>query len=62
MLHKRQRLPFRVKPSDHFLGIHPWLDDLQRNFALHRLGLFSDIDDPHPAFADLLANCVRADP
>ena len=31
MIHHRQRLPLRLEPRDHRLGVHPQLDDLQRD-------------------------------
>ena len=61
MLHKRQGLPLSFEPGDDFFGIHAWLDDFQRNLSLHRLLLFSDIDNAHAAFANLLVDAIRPD-
>jgi hypothetical protein len=34
------------------LGVHAQLDDLERDAAAHRLGLFGDIDHAAAAFAE----------
>ena len=60
MFHEGQRLPFGLEASDDLLGIHARLDNLQGDLSLNRFGLFSDINNPHPAFADLFANRVGA--
>ncbi|MBE0544266.1 MAG: hypothetical protein IH623_23245 [Verrucomicrobia bacterium] len=52
MVHHRQRLPLRLKPRHHLLGVHAQLDNLERHAPPHRLGLFGDIDHAAPAFTD----------
>ena len=54
MIHQGQRLTLCVKACEHLLGIHPWLDDLQRHLAADGLGLFGHVDHTHAPFADLL--------
>jgi hypothetical protein len=54
MIHHRQRLPLRLEPRDHRLGVHAQLDDLQRDAAAHGFGLLGDIDHAATAFAHFL--------
>ena len=42
-------------------GVHAQFDDLQGDAAAHRFLLLRQIDDPAPAFADLLKQAVSAD-
>ena len=46
----------------HLAGVHPGLDDLQRDLAADRLVLLGHVDDAHAALADLLEQLVRPDP
>ena len=61
MIHHRQRLPFRLEPRDHLLGVHPQLDHLQRHPPPHRLGLLRDIHHAATAFAHPLQQFVAAE-
>ncbi len=61
MVHHRQRLPLRLEPGDHLLGVHSRLDDLQGHLAPDRLLLLGHEDDAEAAFADLLQELVAAD-
>ena len=54
MIHHRQRLTLRLEAIDHRSSVHTKLDDLQRDFALERGALLSEIDDPAAAFAEFL--------
>ena len=59
MIHDRQRLPFRFEPGDNTLGIHPQLDDLQRNATIKdRLLLLGHIDNAAPPFPNLLEQFI----
>ena len=60
MVHHRQRLAFRLEPGDDLLGVHPQLDDLQRDAPAHRLRLLGHIDHAAAAFADFLQQLVAA--
>ena len=61
VFHQRQRLPFRLKTDQHLPRIHAGLDHLDSNPAVDRLLLLGHPDRPHPPFADLLEQFVRAD-
>ena len=41
-------------------AVHARLDDLERDLALHGLGLLGHVDDAHAALADLLQELVWA--
>ena len=62
MIHHRERLALLLETRDHFLRVHPHLDDLQRHSPTHRLDLFCHPHDAEPTFADLLEELVIADP
>src|SRR5262249_27460755 len=62
MIHHRQRLPLGLKSGNDLPGIHPELDDLQRDHAAHGLFLLGHEDHAEAAFADLLEELVAADP
>ena len=62
MVHQRQRLALGFEPGDDRFGVHPQLDDLQRNPPPDGLLLFGHIDHPAAAFADLLQQLVVPDP
>src|SRR6266699_875626 len=40
VIHSRQDLPLAFKPGDHLTSVESRLDDLERNLASNRLGLF----------------------
>ena len=61
MIHHRQRLPLGLEARDDLTAVHARLDDLERDFALHRLHLLGHPHDAHAAFADLLQELVRTD-
>jgi hypothetical protein len=61
MIHHRQRLPFRLKPRQHLLGVHAQLDDLERHAAAHRFLLLRHPHHAEAAFADLLQQFVASD-
>jgi len=61
MVHQRQRLPFRLKPGHHLLGVHAQLEDLEGDPTVHRLLLLRHPHDAEPALADLLQQLVAAD-
>ncbi len=56
-----ERLPLGLEAGHHLAGVHARLDDLQRDFALHRLGLLGDKHPPEAALADLLPQQIPAD-
>jgi hypothetical protein len=47
-------LSLRFKTRDHFFGIHAGFDNLQRDLAPHRRGLFCHVDDAESTFSNLL--------
>jgi len=51
VVHQRQRLPRLLEAAHQRLAIHPQLDSLERDPALHRLLLLGEIDRAHPALA-----------
>ncbi len=61
MLHERQRLLLGGETRDHAAGIHAGLDDLERDFAAHRLALLGEIDRAKTAFAQACDDAVAAD-
>ena len=61
MIHQRQSLSFAFEASDHFFGIHTWLDDLQRHFAPDRFRLLGHVDNAKSPFANSLQELVGAD-
>jgi len=60
MLHQCQGLTLRLEPGHDLLGVHPQLDDLERNLAGDRLGLLSHEHQPESTFPDLLEDLVTA--
>jgi hypothetical protein len=58
MVHQRQRLALRLEPCHHLRGVHPRLDDLERDLSPHRPDLFREPDDAHAAFAEGLDQSV----
>jgi len=61
MIHHRQRLALRLEAGHHLLGVHPQLDDLQRDPAAHRFLLFRHPHHAKAALADLLQQLVAPD-
>ena len=61
VVHQGQRLPLGLKASDHLLGVHAQLDDLQGHLAADRLLLLGHVDLAEAALADLLEELVGAD-
>jgi hypothetical protein len=61
MVHHGQRLSFGFKPGDHLTGVHPELDDLERDLAHDRFALFGHVNHTHSPFADFLQQFVTAD-
>jgi hypothetical protein len=61
MVHQGQGLALGLEAGDHLLGVHPELDQLERDPAAHRLGLFGEVDDPHAALAERVEDLVGAD-
>lgn len=61
MVHQSECLPFRFEAGDNLGGVHARFDQLERNRAFHRRGLFRHPHRAHAAFADLLQQLVRAD-
>jgi len=62
MIHQRQGLAFSLEARHHTAGVHPQLDDLQRDTPSDRLRLLGDIDDAAAAFAQPFEQFVGADP
>ena len=61
MVHHRQRLPLALEASNDLPAVHPRLDNLDRDFALNRLGLLGHEHGAHAALTDLLQKFVRPD-
>ena len=61
MRHDGQRLALGLEARDDVRGVHPGLDDFQRDLALNRTGLFGEPDLAHPACADALKETIRPD-
>ena len=51
----------RIIPSQHRLGIHTRLDQLQRDFTANRLGLLRVVDDSEATFPQNRLQCVSVD-
>ncbi|MFO0911613.1 MAG: hypothetical protein U0795_01545 [Pirellulales bacterium] len=49
-----------VKPRQHLLGVHPQLDQLDRDLAADWFGLLSHPDGTHPAFPNPLQQSITA--
>src|SRR5205085_2430494 len=58
VLHQRERLTLRLETGHHCAGVHPELDDLQRDAATHRGFLLSAIYCAESSFADAFAQNV----
>ena len=61
MVHQRQRLALLLEAGDDLHGVHPQLDDLERDAARHRLALLGEEDGAEAAVADRLDQRVAAD-
>ena len=61
VVHERERLALGLEAGNDLLGVHAQLDDLERDLALHRLGLDGLPHRPHAALADLLQQFVAPD-
>ena len=58
VLHECQGLSLRLEAGDDLATVHSRLDDLQCDATFDRAGLLSQVNDAHPAFADLLQKLV----
>jgi hypothetical protein len=61
VVHQRQGLPLGFEAGDHFAGIEPRLDDLQRHPTAHGVLLFGHEHQAHAPLADLFPQFVGAD-
>src|SRR4030095_4538784 len=61
MIHHRQRLALLLEARDHLLGVHPQLDDLERDAPFDRFVLLGHPYHAEAALADLLKQVVMAD-
>jgi hypothetical protein len=61
VVHECQCLALGLEAGDDLFGVHPSLNELQRDHAFDRLGLLGHPHRAHAAFADLLQQLVGAD-
>src|SRR6266404_9703982 len=61
MVHQCQGLSLDLKAGDDLLGIHSWLDDLERYAASDGFVLLGHVDNAEAAFADLFEELVASD-
>src|SRR5262245_1164854 len=61
MVHDRQRLSFSFEASDNLSRIHARLENLQRDFAPHRLSLVGQVNHAKSTFANLFQKLVWSD-
>ncbi len=61
VVHHGQGLPLGLEAGDDLAAVHARLDDLERDLALHGVGLLRHVDRAHAAFADLLQDLIRTD-
>ena len=61
MVHQGQRLPLGLEAGHDLAGIHPRLDDLERDAALQRMLLNRQVHHPHAPLANWLKQLVGAD-
>ena len=61
MIHHRERLPLLFKPAHHLSGVHPGLDNFQRDSSADRLLLLRHPDCAKSALANLLEQLIRTD-
>ena len=62
MVHQRKRLALRFKARNHALGIHSWLNHLQRHAPMDWFFLFRHENNAATAFADLVQQFVPIHP
>ena len=60
MVHQGQSLALGLEARDHFAGVHPGFDQLERHAAAHGLLLLRQPDLAHAAFADFLQQVITA--
>jgi hypothetical protein len=58
VVHQRQSLPFGFEARNHFTGVHPGFDQLERDPAANRFFLLGQPDCAHTAFADFLQEAI----
>ncbi len=58
VVHHRERLPLRLKPGDHLLGVHAQLDDLERHAPAHGYCLLGHINHATSPFAHTFQQLV----
>jgi len=61
VVHARERFPFLLEPANDFGRVHADLDDLERDFAMHRLFLLGPPDVAEAAFTDRRDEAERTD-
>jgi hypothetical protein len=61
VVHQGQGQPLGLEPRDDLTGVHPGLDELDRDQSLDRLGLLGHPHGAHAALADRLDQLVGAD-
>jgi hypothetical protein len=49
MVHQCQRLPLGLEADQTVSGVHPRLDDFERDLATHRFVLLGHENQPHPS-------------
>ena len=60
VIHQGQGLPLRLEAGDDALGVHPQLDDLERDAPVNRFLLLGHINHAAAPFANLLEEFVAA--
>ena len=60
VVHHGESLALRLEARDHFAGVHPGLDQLERDAAAHRFFLLRQPDLAHAAFPDSLEQVIAA--
>src|SRR5262245_2125808 len=60
VIHHCQGLALGFEARDHRLGVHPQLNNFERDSPPHRLLLFREVDDSATAFADPLDQTITA--
>src|SRR5262249_312893 len=61
VVHQGQGLALRLETGNHFPGIHPEFDDLQRDAPFDRFLLLGQVNHAETATADLLQEFVAPD-
>jgi hypothetical protein len=62
MVEQRQRLPFHGEARQHFLAVHAWPDQLDRDLSHDRLPLLGEEHRTHAAGAEMTQHAVGTDP